>query len=238
MESAQVLGFSLNIAIETLSEIDRLGRSFLDDLGIESIEPTAFYPYEYRLKFFKAVYERLGGPGLFMLGAKIPERVIEVLEKKGTPSTYSTVIDPYRNELKNLIDLNDCLKTQQALERLVMLHNQELSLDAQRGLRGQDAVSIWSHVVETAEDGEIARFILKNISLSPLEFEAALRANCLFCFRMFFPEGLDFSFDYVPELSQVVGPHNHCCFRLTIKVMDKNTTHAQLWATQLEQVQK
>lgn len=173
-----------------------------------------------------------------MLGAKIPERVAQVLEKKGTPSTYLTVIEPYRDELKDLIDLTDLRRTRQALKKMVVLHNQELSLDAQRGLRGQDAVSIWSHVEEEAQDGEIARFVLKNISLSPLKFEAALRANCLFCFRPIFPEGIDFSFDYVPEWSSVMGPHSHCSFRLIFKVMEKGTTHAQLWAAQLDQVQK
>lgn len=47
--SAEVLGFSLDIAIETLSEIDRLGKSFLQGLGVESFDSTLFYPYEYRL---------------------------------------------------------------------------------------------------------------------------------------------------------------------------------------------
>ena len=238
MKSTEVLGFSLNIAIETLSEIDRLGQSFLHALGIESFEPTLFYPYEYRIRFFQEIFDRLGWPGLFMLGAKIPERVSQVLEKKGTPSTYMSVIGPYMQEIKDFIDLGDVKKTSQALEKMVMLHNQELSLDAQRGLRGEDAISTWSHSEETAEEGEIARFILKNISLSPLAFEAALRANCLFCFRLIFPEGIDLSFEYVPELSYVSGPHSHCCFRLVFKKMETNTSHAQLWSAQLDQVQK
>jgi hypothetical protein len=52
MKPAEVLGFSLNIAIETLSEIDRLGQSFLQELGVESFEPAVFYPHTYRLRFF------------------------------------------------------------------------------------------------------------------------------------------------------------------------------------------
>lgn len=59
MKPAEVLGFSLNIAIETLSEIDRLGQSFLQELGVESFEPAVFYPYTYRLRFFQEIYDRL-----------------------------------------------------------------------------------------------------------------------------------------------------------------------------------
>ena len=99
----EVLGFSLNIAIETLSEIHKLGKAFVQDLGIESIQPTFFYPYQYRLSFFQEIYSRFGWPGLFMLGAKIPEHVSQVLAKKGTPSTYLLVIQPYADQLKELI---------------------------------------------------------------------------------------------------------------------------------------
>ena len=67
--SPEVLGFSLNIAIETLSEIDKLGKSFLSELGVDSFDPSLFYPYEFRLKFFKEIHDRFGSPGLFMLGA-------------------------------------------------------------------------------------------------------------------------------------------------------------------------
>jgi hypothetical protein len=73
-----------------------------------------------------------------MLGAKIPEHVSQVLAKKGTPSTYLMVIQPYADQLKELIDFQDLKKTQRALEKMVVLHNQELSLDAQRGLRGKN----------------------------------------------------------------------------------------------------
>lgn len=234
----EVLGFSLNIAIETLSEIDKLGKSFVQELGVDSIHPTAFYPYQYRLSFFQEIYSRFGWPGLFMLGAKIPEHVTQVLAKKGTPSTYLMVIQPYADQLQGLIDLNDFKKTRQALEKMVVLHNQELSLDAQRGLRGKDAVSRWSHTEEPAEQGEIARFILTNQSLSPLAFEAALRANCIYCFRKIFPEGIDFSFEHTPEFSKTEGLHHHCSFRLIFKPMDSQATHEQLWSKQLENVQK
>jgi class 3 adenylate cyclase len=234
----EVLGFSLNIAIETLSEIARLGKSFLHELGVESFNPILFYPYQYRLNFFQEIYDRLGWPGLFMLGAKIPEHVSQVFAKKGTPSSYLTVIQPYSEELKELIDLQDLPRTRLALEKMVVLHNQELSLDAQRGLRGKDAISVWSHMEERAEDGEIARFILTNISLSPSNFEAALRANCLYCFRMIFPEGVDFIFEHAPEFSKSIGPHHQCCFRLIFKPMAHNSTHANLWLMQLESVQK
>ena len=234
----EVLGFSLNIAIETLSEIDKLGKSFVQELGVDAIHPTAFYPYQYRLSFFQEIYSRFGWPGLFMLGAKIPEHVTQVLAKKGTPSTYLMVIQPYADQLQELIDLNDFKKTRLALEKMVVLHNQELSLDAQRGLRGKDAVSRWSHIEEPAEQGEIARFILTNQSLSPLAFEAALRANCIYCFRKIFPEGIDFSFEHTPEFSKTEGLHHHCSFRLIFKPMDSQATHAQLWSKQLENVQK
>lgn len=236
--SPEVLGFSLIIAIETLSEIEKLGKSFLHELGVESFNPTLFYPYQYRLKFFQEIYDRFGSPGLFMLGAKIPERVTQVLEMKGTPSTYLKVIQPYADQLNDLIDLQNLKQTRQALEKMVVLHNQELTLDAQRGLRGRDAVSIWSHIEEPTEDGEIARFLLTNTSLSPLEFEAALRANCLYCFRKIFPEGIDFTFEHVPELSKHEGPHQHCSFRLTFMPMTKAFTHASLWSMQLENVQR
>lgn len=236
--SPEVLGFSLNIAIETLSEIDKLGKSFLRELGVDSFDPSLFYPYEFRLKFFKEIHDRFGSPGLFMLGAKIPERVTQVLAQKGTPSTYLKVIQPYAEQLKELIDWQDLKKTLRALERMVILHNQELSLDAQRGLRGRDAISVWSHIEEPAQEGEMGRFLLTNISLSPVHFEAALRANCLYCFRKIFPEGVDFSFEHVPERSKQDGIHQHCSFRLIFKPMDPSVSHAILWDMQLEQVQK
>jgi class 3 adenylate cyclase len=234
----EVLGFSLNLAIETLSEIDKLAKSFLHQLGVESIDPSLFYPYHYRLNFFQEIDDRFGWPGLFMLGAKIPERVTQVLEMKGTPSTYLLVIQPYADQLNELIDFQDLNKSRQALEKMVVLHNQQLSLDAQRGLRGRDAVYEWFHIEEPAADGEIARFLLTNISLSPVDFEAALRANCLYCFRKIFPEGVDFSFEHVPALSKIEGPHHHCSFRLVFKPMAKDVTHAILWSEQLEVVQK
>jgi class 3 adenylate cyclase len=93
-------------------------------------------------------------------------------------------------------------------------------------------------VEESAEKGEIARFILTNQSLSPLAFEAALRANCIYCFRKIFPEGIDFSFEHAPELSKSEGHHHHCSFRLIFKAMDSQATHDQLWSKQLENVQK
>ncbi len=236
--SPEVLGFSLNIAIETLSEIDKLGKSFLRELGVDSFDPSLFYPYEFRLKFFKEIHDRFGSPGLFMLGAKIPERVTQVLAQKGTPSTYLKVIEPYAEQLKELIDWQDLKKTHHALERMVILHNQELSLDAQRGLRGRDAVSVWSHIEEPAQEGEMGRFLLTNISLSPVHFEAALRANCLYCFRKIFPEGVDFSFEHVPEHSKQEGIHQHCSFRLIFKPMEASVSHAILWDMQLATVQK
>ena len=70
--TAEVLGFSLNIAIETLSEIDRLGKSFLQELGVESFDSTLFYPYQYRLNFFQEIFDRLGWP---------PQSIEDFLEK-------------------------------------------------------------------------------------------------------------------------------------------------------------
>ena len=236
--TAEVLGFSLNIAIETLSEIDRLGKSFLQELGVESFDSTLFYPYQYRLNFFQEIFDRLGWPGLFMLGAKIPERVAQVFEKKGTPSTYLLVIEPYMQELVHLIDFQNLRQTRQALEKMVVLHNQELTLDSNRGLRGKDAISQWTHVEEPADDGEIARFLLTNVSLSPLKFEAALRSNCLYCFRKIFPESVDLTYEFVPEKSQSLGLHHHCSFRLIFRPMEKGFTHATRWSMQLENIQK
>jgi class 3 adenylate cyclase len=236
--TAEVLGFSLNIAIETLSEIDRLGKSFLQELGVESFDSTLFYPYQYRLNFFQEIFDRLGSPGLFMLGAKIPERVAQVFEKKGTPSTYLLVIEPYMQELVHLIDFQNLRQTRQALEKMVVLHNQELTLDSNRGLRGKDAISQWTHVEEPAKDGEIARFLLTNVSLSPLNFEAALRSNCLYCFRKIFPESVDLTYEFVPEKSQSLGLHHQCSFRLIFRPMDKGFTHATRWSMQLENIQK
>ena len=236
--SAEVLGFSLNIAIETLSEIDRLGKNFLNDLGLTSLDPGSFYPYHYRLRFFKEINLRLGWPGLFMLGAKIPEHVENVLAKRGTPSNYLKVLQPFSDELKNSYSSQGEADIRSALKNLVILHNQELSNDAQRGLRGKDAISIWSHEEEPASDGEISRFLLKNVSLSDLEFEAVLRGNCINCFRRIFPDGIDFSFVYVPELSHNSGLHRHCVFRLAFKAMEADVSHKTLWSIELEKTQK